>query len=47
MEKLEYGYKLVPFNQKKKKKKKKKIAMCIHSTGYYGILSLSNGNDTR
>ena len=27
--------------------KKKKIAMCIHSTGYYGILSLSNGNDTR
>ena len=23
------------------------IAMCIHSTGYHGILSLSNGNDTR
>ena len=26
---------------------KKKIAMCIHSTGYHGILSLNYGNDTR
>ena len=21
--------------------------MCIHSTGYHGILTLNNGNDTR